>query len=752
MAARNGILFPMIFFTLIGTIADLDYIVYVNDSSTVGRKKCGDIRAPCKDIESALYNISNWKYTDNTAWIHIQKLDNCTSVNIADSLLDEKTHNGKVARRSIGFRGGSAMMTPTSSICRSQNWQLPWLQLDKCTSLFDLHLVDLDIMNGSFVAANCSQTRLNMTNVTVQEGGVSILNLMNNATTITNTTLKGLTGIAIEYGWIDISGLNVTDLDMMELVKLSDLSATSRLHNSWFNGRSHYDIYISGEVAGFTLENVQISILSKFEISMNITSFAHPLEAYSDGLRLVNTNIEANNIQIDLKNNGTLKLQNVDVIANTGILSLEYRGAKMRTRRRGGGDGMISNITNCMFKSLGADKELLHINLIGHPSSTLDTQLSVHNLNLMNTTMKMDLEGNQASLGRLHYDLPKVGMNPLQLKVSLAKLMISNSTIKACLLNGEVDVLSISGSNIAGDSKLSARKEKGLGITLSDSKMDVNDLLRGTNLQIHKCVFPKKIDIKADVLDISNSKFLEGGTLSGMQITDSNSTWRASEKGSLLIQPKMDVFNATATLKNIIVTNISVNLTGFYETRISGQLKSLESAYFKPGNLSELDVLFYNISKDIRFENVTAIFGMGKIRVSNVKNLSFVGAVDLEAVAPVQRKFNLTSLKLNHSLLEGSEALSENGTYQGKKLAGFILQNATNVTLQLWKFGKAPFEKKKTAKYWGYIIAFLVFVIICAGGALSWRCCNDGGKSRTGSEYRVNTANAHTSGTIGPSR
>jgi len=751
MAVRNRILFPMIFFTVIGIIADVDYVVYVNDSSTIIKRKCGDIRAPCKDIASALYNISNWNYTDRTAWIHIQKLDNCSSVNITDSLKDEKTHNSKVARRSIGFRGGNAIMTPTRSICRRQNWQMQWLQLDKCTSHFDLHLVDLVIMNGTFLEANCSQTRLNMTNVTVQEGVVSILNLMNNATMITNTTLKGHTGIAIEYGLVDISGLNVTDLDMMELVKLSDLSATSRLHNSWFNGRSHYGIYISGEVAGFAIETVQLLNLSKFEIVMNITSFAHPLEAYSDGLRLVSTNIEVNYIQIDLKNNGPITLQNLDVIANTGILSLEYQGAKLRTQRRGGGDGVISNITNCMFKGVGADKELLHINLTGYPSSKLENQLSVHNLTLVNTTMKMDLEGNQAYLGGLHYDLPEAGVNPFQLKVSLAKLMIWSSTIKACLLNGEVDVLSISGSNIAGDSKLSARDGKGLSVTLTDSKMDVNDLLRGTNLQIHKCVFPKEIDINANVLDISNSKFLEGGTLLGMQITDSNSTWMASEKGSLLIQPKNNVLNATASLKNIIVTNISVNLTGFYETRISGRLESSECAYFKPGNLSELDVLFYNISKGVRFENVTAIFGMGKIRVSNVKNLFFEGAVDLEAVAPVQRKFNLTSLKLKNSLIEESEALSENGTYQGKKLAGFILQNATNVTLQLWKYGKAPFEKK-SAKYWGYIIAFLVFVIICAGGALSWRCSKGSGTDPMGSEYRLNTANAHKDGTIGPSR
>jgi len=754
MAVRKRMLFSMIFFTLIGSIAGEDYIVWVNDSSTAPKGKCGDIRTPCKDISSALQNISNWKYTDATAWVHIQKLDSCTYVSITDSLLDEKTHNKKVARRSIGFRGGKATGSPTKPVCKSQKWELPWIQLEECTSLFDLHFMDMVVVNGSFLAANCSQTRLNIRNLTVQDGEITILNLMNNATTITNTTLEGPTRLAIVNGLVKISGLNATNLDKMELVNISDMSTTSKIHNSTINGRNHYGIYITGEVPGFAFENVKISNIGKFEMFMKITSFEHPREAYSDGLQIVNANIEADYMLIDLTNDGALKLQNVDVTANSGILSLEYRGAKTRAQIRTGGDGMISNITNCKFKSMGASNEFLHINITGQPSSQFDNQLLVHYLLLLNTTMKMDLKGSQAYLGGIQYDLFDEGVHPLYVQANLEKLIIENSTIKASFLNGEVDVLRISGSNYTGNWDISARKGKEVGLTLTNSLIDVNNILRGTRLEIHKCVFPKTLSVDTKVLDISNSKFLEGGLLSGIGITVSDSTWTASNKGRLVILPPKGVLNGTASLKNITVTNIFVNLTGFNETRISGQLKFLESAYFKPGNLSKLDLVLTNISKDIRFDNVTPIFGMGKISVSHVRYLSFEGKVDLEAVAPVQRRFNLTSLILNNSLLEGSLALSQNGTYKGRKLAGFILQNATNISLQVWKYGKAPFEKK-AFRYWGYVIAGLLFVIVCLVGACYCKCCKGERKYSSqdvGPGYRYNTATAHTSGTIGPRR
>jgi len=756
MALRNRMLFSMILFTLIGIIAGEDYIVWVNDTSTAPNGKCGDIRTPCQDITSALQNISNWAYTDATAWVHIQKLDNCTYVSITDSLLDEKTHNSKVARRSIGFRGGRATGSPTKPICKRQKWELPWIQLEGCTSLFDLHFVDMVVVNGSFLAANCSQTRLNIRNLTVQDGEITILNLMNNATTITNATLEGPTGLAIVNGLVKISGLNATDLDMMELVNISDMSTSSKVQNSTINGRNHYGIYITGEVPGFAFENVKISNIEKFEMLVNIASFEHPREAYSDGLQMVNASIEADYMLIDLTNDGALKLQNVDVTANSGILSLEYRGAKTRAQIRTGGDGMISYITNCKFWSTGASNEFLHINITGEPSSQFDNQLSVHNLSLLHTTMKMDLKGSQAYLGGLQYDLLDEGVDPLYVQAKLGKLMIENSTIKACFLKGEVDILSISGSNYTGDWDLSAWKSNELGVTLTNSLMDVNNILRGNRLEIHKCVFPKTVSVDTKVLDISNSKFLEGGLLSGIRITVSDSTWTASNKGSLVILPPKGVLNGTASLKNITVTNIFVNLTGFNETRISGQLEFLESAYFKPGNLSKLDLVLTNISKDIRFDKVTPIFGMGKISVSHVRHLSFEGKVDLEAVAPVQRRFNLTSLILNNSLLEGSLALSGNGTYKGGKLAGFILQNATNVSLQLWEYGKGPFERK-AFRYWGYVIAGLLFVIVFLVGACYCKCCKGERKYSsqemgTGPGYRYNTATAHTSGTIGPTR
>jgi len=750
MAVRKRMLFSVIFFTLIGSMAGEDYIVWVNDSSTAPKGKCGDIRTPCKDISSALQNISNWKYTDATAWVHIQKLDSCTYVNITDSLLDEKTHIKKVARRSIGFRGGKATGSPTRPVCKSQKWEVPWIQLEECTSLFDLHFVDMVVVNGSFLAANCSQTRLNIRNLTVQDGEITILNLMNNATTITNTTLEGPTGLAIVNGLVKISGLNATDLDMMELVNISDMSTTSKVDNSTINGRNHYGIYITGEVPGFSFENVQISNIGKFEMFMNIKGFEHPREAYSDGLQMVNANIEADYMLIDLTNDGALKLQNFDVTSNSGILNLEYRGAKTRT----GGDGMISNITNCKFKSMGASNEFLHINITGQPSSQSDNQLSVHHLSLFNTTMKMDLKGSLACIGGLQYDLLDKGVDPLYVQANLGKLIIENSTIKASFLHGKVDVLSISGSNYTGEWDFSARKGKELGVTLTNSLMDVNNILRGTRLKIHKCVFPKTLSVDTKVLDISNSKFLEGGLLSGIGITVSDSMWTARNKGRLVILPPKGVLNGTASLKNITVTNIFVNLTGFNETRISGKLKFLEGAYFKPGNLSKLDLVLTNISKDVRFDKVTPIFGMGKISVSHVRYLSFKGKLDLEAVAPVQRRFNLTSLILNNSLLEGSLALRENGTYKGRKLAGFILQNATNLSLQVWKYGKAPFGKK-AFRYWGYVVAGLMFVIVCLVGACYCKFCKGERKyssQEVGTGYRYNTATAHTSGTIGPTR
>lgn len=753
MTVRKAMLYPVVLFTFIGIIADEDYIVYVNDSSTHGKGKCGDIRAPCQDIDSALHNISSWKYTEGTAWVHIQQLDNCTFVNLTESLLDEKTHRRKVARRSIGFRGGNMTMTPTRPICKIASEESPWLLLEECTSVFDLHLVDLVFVNGSSLFANCSQTRLNMRNVTVQEGRAAIANLQNNATTIADTTFEAWSGIAVEKGLVDISGLNATALWILELVNISDLTATSRLDNSWLHGIGP-GILISGKVAGFAMENVQASNISQFEMFMSISSFAHPYEAYSDGLRMVNTNIEANRMQINLTNDGSLELQNVNVITNTGILNLEYKGAKTKKQIRNGGDGMISNITNCNFKSSGHNNELLHINLVGQPSSKADNQLSVHNLTLVHTTMKMDLQGNQAYLGGLQYELLDGGADPLLLNVSLAKLAIQNSTIKACQLEGEVDILSISGSDVVGDYKLSAREGKDLNMTLSDSTIDVNALLTVNRLKIHRCVFTQRLDVNATVLDISKSRFLEGGSLIGIQVSVSDSTWNATGNGQLLIRPVQDILNGTATLKNITVSNIRVNVHGFNETRISGKLESMKSAYFKPGYLSELDIALTNISKDVRFEQVTPNFGSGKILVSNVRNLFFDGKVDLEAVAPPQPKFNLTSLKLNNTRLEGTEALSENGTYKGKKLDGFILQKATNLTLQVWRYGKGPFEKK-AFKYWGYIIAGLVFVIVCCVGACYCNCCKDDRKyssHEVGTGYRLNTSNAHTSGTMGPSR
>jgi len=280
-------------------------------------------------------------------------------VNITGNLSDEKTHNIKVARRSIGFRGGRATGSPTKPICKSQKCDLPWIQLEGCTSLFDLHFVDLVVVNGTFLDVNCSQTRLNIRNLTVQEGEISILNLMNNATTITNTTLEGPSGIAIVNGLVNISGLIATSVDMMELLNISDMSTTSKLHNSSFKGRNHHGIYITGASPGFGLENVMISNFEKFEMHINIRSFKHPLAAYSDGLQMINANIEVDSIQIDLKNDGPLRLQNVSVIANSGVLSLEYRGAKTKAQIRTGGDRMISNITNCKFKSMGANNTFL---------------------------------------------------------------------------------------------------------------------------------------------------------------------------------------------------------------------------------------------------------------------------------------------------------------------------------------------------------------------------------------------------------